>query len=786
VNRRPNSEPALPVNTSIKKYERVSNVAGLVWILLLTMPFVIWGGVGVLSRFSNDIRQWLPKGFVEAEQYDWFVKHFGVDEMVVVSWPDCQLNDPRLPQLAEALRQQQDESGQPVFAQVLTGPEILGKVVGANVSEDEAIRRCTGVFLGPDRQTTCLLAFPGATSAKNRTKVVQLLNKVTRESIGLEPSELHLGGPTVDGATIDQESKRSLQTYIGLTALVVLALTWFRLRNLLLTGVILGVAGYCGLIALALLYWTGGSMNLTMIMLPTLAFILAVSGCVHMTNYYVKARYVHHAARPIEEAVRYGAMPVFLSTFTTALGLASLATSQILPIKLFGLYSAAAVMLALPLMIWLVPTILHLLAQHRTLVHSRHELEDESDLPMSPFLKGCAWLGSVSPTLVSLVFVAGLIGVGWGCLDLQSTVKIQGRFAESTKIIKDYKWLEEKLGPLVPMEVILRVPQEHPLSDYDRMLVLANLELAIQEDPNISASYSAATFRPEMQRGRGIRNEMEKRLMREAWENSLPQFVDGGLIGHAEGEQLWRISLRIAAMNDVDYGYLLDSIKKLVAAHMERINQGLEQRGQPASFDFVITGGVPMIYRAQHQVLSDLVSSFLWAFATISLVMMWVARGFWAGLISMLPNILPPIIVFGVMGWTGWLIDIGSVMTASVAMGIAVDDTIHFLAWYRRGLERGLTRYGAVEHAFHHCGKSMIDSTLICGLGVAPFLFSEFLPTVRFSALMCLMLLVGLIGDLVFLPALLLSPLGRLFLVRMKHDPQGERAPVDKANHKAA
>ncbi|MFM7118420.1 MAG: hypothetical protein ACKO0N_17475, partial [Planctomycetota bacterium] len=87
------------MNTSPLKYERVSNVTGLAWILLLTMPFVVWGGIGVLSRFSNDIRQWLPKGFVEAEQYDWFIQHFGVDEMVVVSWEDCNLNDPRLPKL---------------------------------------------------------------------------------------------------------------------------------------------------------------------------------------------------------------------------------------------------------------------------------------------------------------------------------------------------------------------------------------------------------------------------------------------------------------------------------------------------------------------------------------------------------------------------------------------------------------------------------------------------------------------------------------------------------------
>lgn len=772
--------------SSSNKYERVSNVAGLIWILLLTMPLVVYGGVRVLSRFSNDIRQWLPKGFVEAEQYDWFTRNFGVDEMIVVCWEGCDLRDGRLPQLASALRAEQDEAGLPVFSRILTGPEILGKVAGANVSDEEVIRRCTGVFLGPDGNTTCLLAFPTAEASRNRTQVVRRLVDVTQRSIGLNESEIRLGGPTVDGATIDRESKRSLQTYIGLTALVVLGLTYFRLRNVVLTAVILGVAGYCGLIGLAILYWTGGSMNLTMIMLPTLAFILAVSGCVHMTNYFVKALYVHKSTDAVREAVQYGAQPVFLSSLTTALGLASLATSQIVPIKLFGLYSAAAVLLALPLIIYLVPTLLQAIARYRRLVHHKQELQDESELPLSPFLKGCAWISGRAPNATAALFLLALVGIGWGCLNLQSTVKIQGRFAQSTKIIQDYLWLEKNLGPLVPMEVILRVPADHPLSDFERMQVVANLDVAIRRDQAISASYSAATFRPEIQRSQGIKQEVSRRLLREAWQGSVPELVSGGLIREADNEQLWRISLRIEAMNDLDYGYLLDAIRTTVSAHVDKINSGLQARNQPANFDFVITGGVPMIYRAQHQVLSDLLNSFLWAFASISVVMILLCRNILAGLVSMLPNILPPIIVFGLMGWSGYLIDIGSVMTASVAMGIAVDDTIHFLAWYRRGLERGLTRYGAVEHAFHHCGKSMIDSTLICGLGVAPFLFSDFLPTVRFSLLMCLMLLVGLVGDLVFLPALLLGPLGRFFNSRLEKKRNGLASAQNPSNQRAA
>jgi predicted RND superfamily exporter protein len=111
--------------------------------------------------------------------------------------------------------------------------------------------------------------------------------------------------------------------------------------------------------------------------------------------------------------------------------------------------------------------------------------------------------------------------------------------------------------------------------------------------------------------------------------------------------------------------------------------------------------------------------------------------------------------------------DIGSVMTASIALGIAVDDTLHFLAFFRRTVNQpGTSRFSAVLSAYQHCGVAMIQTSVSCGIGLMVYAFSDFVPTSRFAILMAILLLLALLGDLLLLPALLLSPAGRFFAPR--------------------
>ncbi len=173
------------------------------------------------------------------------------------------------------------------------------------------------------------------------------------------------------------------------------------------------------------------------------------------------------------------------------------------------------------------------------------------------------------------------------------------------------------------------------------------------------------------------------------------------------------------------------------------------------------TGVIPLIYKAQRELLNDLVKSFLFAFGVIALVMIIVLRDFRAGLLTMVPNIFPAVVIFGFMGWCSIWIEIGSIMTASAAMGIAVDDTFHLLTWYRRGTVQGLSRRDAVRFAFHRCAGAMIHTTLICSFALLVFSLSSFMPIRRFALLMAALLIAALLGDLLLLPAILVSPLGK-------------------------
>jgi predicted RND superfamily exporter protein len=189
----------------------------------------------------------------------------------------------------------------------------------------------------------------------------------------------------------------------------------------------------------------------------------------------------------------------------------------------------------------------------------------------------------------------------------------------------------------------------------------------------------------------------------------------------------------------------------------------------------VYTGIVPVVYKASRTLLNNLVTSIFWAFVMIGFVMIFLLRNpgsLWpnipAGLASMVPNVFPVVVIFGSMGWLGIDVDIGTMMTASVAMGVAVDDTIHFLTWYRWGLAEGLDRVGAIREAYKRVGRAMAQTTAIGGLGMFVFALSTFTPTQMFGILMLTLLLAALVGDLVFLPAILAGPIGRVFTASAK------------------
>ena len=200
----------------------------------------------------------------------------------------------------------------------------------------------------------------------------------------------------------------------------------------------------------------------------------------------------------------------------------------------------------------------------------------------------------------------------------------------------------------------------------------------------------------------------------------------------------------------------------------------------PAGFSAKYTGMVPLVYKTQHELINGLTSSLVMAFFLIAFVFIFLLRSVPAGFIAMLPNIFPVVVVFGFMAWAGILVDVGTMMTASVALGVAVDDTMHYLTWFSEGVSSGKTPKEAALNAYRRCAPAMTQSTLIAGLGLFSFAFSTFVPTQRFGILMLAILSTALMGDLIFLPALLTcKPFGRFFLRRRLSARRDLDAPQD-------
>jgi hypothetical protein len=299
------------------------------------------------------------------------------------------------------------------------------------------------------------------------------------------------------------------------------------------------------------------------------------------------------------------------------------------------------------------------------------------------------------------------------------------------------------------------------------------VQRGLSDLPDVGATVSAADFVPHLPTGDTYRDLAATSLLRQRLQENQQTFYDAHWVADGEaGHQLWRITIRAAALGNVDFGRFTDELK---------------HRVEPMLADYpdvkaTYTGMIPLIYKAQRQLLKDLVKSFLMAFAVIAVVMMLVLGGPSAGMLAMLPNVFPAIVTFGLMGWGGIWIEIGTVMTASAALGIAVDDTFHYLCWFGRGCRTGRSRTDAIRFAHEKCARAMFQTTLICACGLIVFSLSSFMPIVRFSRLMAALLAVALVGDLVFLPAILASPLGKVFFHRKDPPSLGdERANKDRA-----
>ena len=273
---------------------------------------------------------------------------------------------------------------------------------------------------------------------------------------GISPDNLHIGGPPSDNVAIDEEGTSTLLRLVSLCALIGISLSWFSFRSFRVTFMLFFVGGVAAISSLSYVWFGGSTLDAILMSMPSLVFVLGLSGAVHVVNYYRDACHEDGPDLAVETAVQHGLFPCTLAAFTTALGLVSLYASTITPIKKFGLFSAIAVAATVVLLFTYLPAALTIWPPGYGR-KSKVERSRESGLSN---LVAAVWRSIGNWVIrrwavVATVCLIAMIGFGYGISHIKTSVHLLKLFDSSAKILQDYRWMEDNLGKLVPAEVVI-------------------------------------------------------------------------------------------------------------------------------------------------------------------------------------------------------------------------------------------------------------------------------------------------------------------------------------------
>jgi predicted RND superfamily exporter protein len=434
-------------------------------ILVCLLPLTILAARIAIRSNVNDVRDWLPAHYSETVQYEWFRTRFGSEEFVVVSWPGCTLDDARLQQLSVALTERSrlvESAGKPpLFTQIMTGRELVDDLtgVGAGLTLSQALNRLKGTIIGPDLQQTCAVI---TLSEDSRIRLSSALSEIRNATVacGVAEEDVHLGGPAVVNDAIDKSSSQSLVRLAGLAAFVGLVVAWLCFREVRLTVIVFLISGYSALLSLAVVPVCGMPLNAILITMVPLVYVAAMSGAIHLSNYYLENLEHADSNEAIRLAIRQALLPLSLAASTTAVGLVSLWYSDLAPIRMFGLFSAVGVLLSLAMQLIALPALLCMWPSGKsTQIASTTSSENDPALSAWEWKWSAEFIAKRHAWFVSLFLILSVFGLA-GLARVETSIQIMRLFANNAPIISSYDWLERNLGAMIPLEVVIRFGEQ--------------------------------------------------------------------------------------------------------------------------------------------------------------------------------------------------------------------------------------------------------------------------------------------------------------------------------------
>ncbi len=665
-------------------------------------------------------------------------------------------------------------------------------------------------ILSPENKTASLIVRLGRHVSDTDVKSVDEIIAVIESDKNIGPRVSVSGIPAIV-KVIHGYTARDQKLFTPITIAVILIILFVLYRCA--AGVFIPLP----VIVLPLL-WTqavynlnGNSTNFITSMMPPLLLGIALTSAIHIaTAYFEKSRNVKEFDINILTAnIKDLAAPIILCQITTIFGFASLGFNGIGAIMHFGIYSALGVFLTIISALFLLPA----LFSYFKVTGLKITGYQTSAAPMNFISK---FVIRYKYMIVALSLIAGIIGLyGITLLEVETSL-IKFLPPSHPEIIKG-KFIEDNLFGSVPIQIVLKVKPGsldkndsletsllnsvycNKISDFtNEILKIKDVNSAVsyvnfiqdydrefsgeknnippmadeikdyldfyrpysafdeeEDDYDYEIIETAGFFTGET---REIIVEIKKAAAPGGKNNGATgsNFVAAGAnVGQAPLEDLLdgfinrdytnaNIAVRINDVSSKKLDAIFDSIEKLASVYL------------PENLDFYLTGRAYLWARTSEILAYNEIENFALSLVMIVVVIILYFRSLRAGLISIIPNLLPLIILYGLMGWRGIAFDTVTGMIASVAIGIGFDDTIHYIYEFRKNIKSGLSYEEATAASLRVKGSSMVFTTIVIACAFGALMTSEFIPTQHFGVLISFGMLLALLFDLFLTPALLL------------------------------
>lgn len=558
-----------------------------------------------------------------------------------------------------------------------------------------------------------------------------------------QTGEVFMAGWTTTNFYLSQYMKKDIATFIPVTYIFITLAVFLFFRNIRLTLVAILNISICMGSTMGLFPMFGITLNNVTTIVPPIVMALALCDTVHIFSHLDKELVSQFSKKEdaLAHILKKVFIPCLLTTITTAIGFLSLCLSAIPPIRDFAVIASAGMVFEFVYSFLFLPSVLLFFDPH-TIFPSKSIFHN----------KGSNVWGLLSRFSIqhnkSIVFSA--MGLLILAVNLAQNIKVETNlldyFKKDSPVWKSSDFVETNLAGVRTVDISLRSGSTDAFKQPENIKIIEKIETYARGIQGVDSALSFSDFIKDM--NQSFHNENGEFYSIPESENLVAQYlllynfedIDGFVnetFDHA------KISIRTSAHLTSEQARIIDGLRLFIDT--------LDCK----NLDIKVTGQAVLHVNTIDALVSGQIQSLGLAAFVIVLILFVVLKSFKLGALSLIPNLFPLVLNFGIMGFLSIPLNTATALISAVAIGIAVDDTIHFLTEYKVQMKNGLNVPEAIERVIAGKGKAILLSSLILSIGFGTMIFSRFVPTVHFGLLSAVIMATAVIGDLVLLPSLI-------------------------------